>query len=255
VTRARPGTEPCRANPATAWVDLTLPITDGMPSYPGEPTARFQHYTTIERDQVAMASVGLFSQLGTHVDAPAHFIPGGRTVDELDLSDCIGEAIVIRLGPLEPGSVIEETLLEAHLDRLRGAARVILSTGWSSHAGSHQYFTNWPRLSLGAAHLLAGTGIRLLGLDTPSPGDDTNNVALHQLLLADNRIMVECLVNIDALPADRFTLICLPLPLVGLDGSPVRALASTAPLVFRTMTEEAGGSLCRAKLLSTPIPG
>jgi kynurenine formamidase len=204
-----------------------------MPAYPGEPTARFQPYTTIEHDRVAMASVGLFSQLGTHVDAPAHFIPGGRTVDELDLSDCIGEATIVRLGTLEPGTVITAALLEAHLDRLRAATRVILSTGWSRHAGTHRYFTNWPKLSPGAAHMLASSGIRLLGLDTPSPGDDTTNVALHQLLLSDNRILVECIVNVDALPADRCTFICLPLPLVGLDGSPVRALASAASLPLK----------------------
>jgi kynurenine formamidase len=229
VTSSDQGSRRSAAN-RPALIDLTLPIADGMPAYPGEPTARFLPYATIEHDQVAMASVELFSQLGTHVDAPAHFIPGGRTVNELDLSDCVGEATVLQLGVLEPGSVIGAAALELQLDRLQSSARVILSTGWSRHAGTSQYFQDWPMLSADAARLLAGSGIRLLGLDTPSPGDEATNVALHQVLLADDRLLVECLVNVEALPAGQFMLICLPLPLVGLDGSPVRALAATTPL-------------------------
>jgi kynurenine formamidase len=203
-----------------------MPIADGMAAYPGEPTARFQSFSTIEHNQVAMTSVSLFSQLGTHMDAPAHFIPGALTVDELDLRACVGDAVVVRLGNLAPGTVIECDVLEECRDLIEGADRVVLSTGWSRRVGTATYFVDWPRLSTSAARFFVESGIRLLGLDTPSPGDDTTNPALHQLLLAEDLLLVECLVNVDRLP-DRFTLICLPLPLVGLDGSPVRALATT----------------------------
>lgn len=207
-------------------IDLTMPLSDGMAAYPGEPSAAFTPFTTIARDRVAMASVNLFSQLGTHLDAPAHFIDGGTTVDRLDLGHCVGDAVVVRLGPLGPGTVIDAERLDAVRGQWDGARRVVLSTGWSRLAGTPAYFADWPKLSVEAAELLHGAGVAFTGLDTPSPGDDGSNVALHQVLLRDDCVLAECLVNVERLP-DRFTLICLPLPLVGLDGSPVRAVAVT----------------------------
>ncbi|GIH64128.1 cyclase family protein [Microbispora siamensis] len=205
-------------------VDLTMPLEPDMPAYPGEPSVRFTPFTTIERDGVAMASVGLFSQIGTHVDAPAHFVPGTRTVERLDLAKCVGPATMLRLGTLAPGSVIGASHLMPFGPRLGAGARVILSTGWSSRAGTASYFQDWPVLGEDAVHLLDEAGIDFLGLDTPSPGTDITNVRLHSLLFRREIVLAECLVNVDLLP-DRFELICLPLPLAGLDGSPVRAIA------------------------------
>jgi arylformamidase len=207
-------------------IDLTMPLRDGMPAFPGEPSATFTPFTTIAHDRVAMSSVAIFSQLGTHLDAPAHFIDGGTPVDQLDLERCVGAAVVIRLGEQAPGSIIEAADLDEHSDSWRSAERVILDTGWSRLAGTGNYFTEWPCLSMAAARRLHDAGVRFLGLDTPSPGDDASNVELHQILLADDGLVAECLVNVHRLP-DHFTLICLPLPLVGLDGSPVRAIALT----------------------------
>lgn len=205
-------------------VDLTMPITPGMAAYPGEPSASFDAYTTIENDDVAMASVTLFSQLGTHIDAPAHFVRGGRTVDQLDLARCVGEAVAIQLGPLEAGSLIDTALLETHRSMLETAERVIVSTGWSRRAGSPNYFRDWPEFTLESVEYLAEFDLLFVGLDTPSPGNDSNNQALHRVMFREEIALVECLVNVDELPA-HFELVCLPLPLVGLDGSPVRAIA------------------------------
>jgi kynurenine formamidase len=79
-------------------------------------------------------------------------------------------------------------------------------------------------LTQGAADYLASSDLKLLGLDTPSPGNDDSNVGLHRALLGAGIALVECLIGVHELPP-LVELTCLPLPLVGLDGSPVRALA------------------------------
>jgi kynurenine formamidase len=209
---------------STPIIDLTRPIRDGMSAYPGEPTAHFEAFTTIETDSVAMATVHLFSQLGTHVDAPSHFVAGGAGVEELDLNRCIGPASLVRLGDLPPGTRIDADRLRRHHATLEAADRVVLSTGWSKRVAAVSYFSNWPTLTEDAVGYLIERGLLLVGLDTPSPGTDATNVALHQALFAAEVVLVECLVGVADLP-DTFELICLPLPLVGLDGSPVRVVA------------------------------
>lgn len=215
------------------FVDLTIPIVDGMPAYPGEPTAHFRTYTTVSENGVAMASLDLFSQVGTHVDAPCHFEDGGSTVDQLDLARCLGRAVRVDLGVLDAGATIPVKSLTPHENVLGDprTRRVVLSTGWSRFVGSQNYFLDWPTLTLGAVEYLLKCGVELLGLDTPSPGNEETNPALHLSLFAKEVVLVECLANVTRLPAE-FTLICLPLPLVGLDGSPARVLAVLDPSVF-----------------------
>ena len=213
---------------AVSWsddiLDLTMPITDSMAAYPGEPTAHFESFTTVANDKVAMSTVHLFSQIGTHVDAPAHFIDAARSVDEIDLGRCMGPAAVVRLGTLAPGFEITAQLLATHDSVIAAHRRILLQTGWPVRAGRADYFLNWPTLAEDAIDYVVAHDIVLLGLDTPSPGTDATNAALHQALLAKDIVLIECLVNTDRLP-DSFELTCLPLPLVGLDGSPVRAVA------------------------------
>ncbi|WP_020501715.1 cyclase family protein [Sciscionella marina] len=204
-------------------IDLTMPIAAGMAAYPGEPGAAFTPFRTVDNDGVAMAHVQLFSQLGTHIDAPAHFLAGARTADRIELDRCVGPAHLIPLGPMAPGSVIGTETLREHAAVLAHAERLVFRTGWSARTGA-DYYRDWPVFTEEAIAYLASFGPRLIGLDTPSPGDEQTNPALHRRLFTQETALVECLVNVEALP-EQFELICLPLPLVGLDGAPVRAIA------------------------------
>jgi arylformamidase len=208
-------------NPARAEiVDLTMPISDGMDAFPGEPTARFTRFSTIDDGGIEMWDVDLFSQLGTHVDAPSHFIAGGVTVDALPLANGIGPAVVVDLAVDEP---ITAASLGGHEERVRAAQRVVLRTGWDVHLGTPSYWAGSPELSVEAAELLVSWKVTFLGLDVPTPShSDLHRV--HQVLLSAGVVIAECLVNTAAL-ADDFTIVCLPLPLVGMDGSPARIVA------------------------------
>lgn len=78
-------------------IDLTIPLTHGMDAFPGEPTASFTPFSTLNNGGVEMWNVTLFSQLGTHIDAPSHFLEGGSTVETIDLEACFGPATVLSL--------------------------------------------------------------------------------------------------------------------------------------------------------------
>jgi arylformamidase len=210
--------------PGLVIVDMTMPLSPGMPVYPGEPGVSFEQFTTIADDRVEMTTVHLFSQVGTHIDAPRHFVAGGGGVDEIDLRRCVGQAGVVRLRPLEAGTSISAGLLAEHEKILAAHQRVIFDTGWHARAGTPGYFRNWPTFERGAVDYLLRHGLLFVGLDTPSPGTDDTNADLHAALFRDELALVECLVNTHLLPA-TFELLCLPLPFVGLDGSPVRAVA------------------------------
>lgn len=202
-------------------VDLTMPIADGMDAFPGEPTARFSRFSSVDGETgIEMWNVALFSQLGTHLDAPRHFLPGGATVDALDLSRCIGPATVF---DHTAGPVVEPHHLAAREESLRRTRRVLVRTGWDTHLGTARYWTDIPELSVAAAEYLVDVGVVYVGLDTPTPSL-TDLHAVHRVLLGAGVVITECLINLAGLSPETW-LVCLPLPLVGLDGSPVRAIA------------------------------
>lgn len=204
-------------------VDLTMPISDGMDAFPGEPTARFTRFSSVDGDTgIEMWNVGMFSQLGTHVDAPRHFLSGGATVDAVDLRRCIGPATIID-HPVDAGPVIEPAHLAAEEEGLRRHRRVLIRTGWDARLGTADYWTGIPELSVAAAEYLVALGITFIGLDTPTPSFSDLH-AVHRVLLGAGAVITECLVNLGRLGNPTW-IVCLPLPLVGLDGSPVRAVA------------------------------
>jgi arylformamidase len=204
-------------------VDLTIPISEAMDAFPGEPTAHFTPFSVHAEGGIEMWSVDIFSQLGTHVDAPSHFIEGARTSDQLDLEAMIGEACVIDIQG-SSGHIVTIAELAPFRDAITRSRRVLLRSGWSTNVGTEAYWSDFPVLSLEAARFLTECGIRFLGMDTPTPSVlELHEV--HEELLAGGCIIAECLVNLGELAADHTFLVCLPLKLVGLDGAPSRIVA------------------------------
>ena len=208
-------------------IDLSHPITAGMPVYPGDPQVAVTTALNIDDDGAAVARLELGTHTGTHLDAPAHTIPGGRTVDQLDLTLLDGEACILPVQTDQTESLQEQQLdasdlrsLPAELPRI-----VCIATGWDQyfHAALREHH---PYLGLELAQELWRRGARVLGVDTLSP-DPTSKPAeflVHEFWLGNDGIIVENLRQLTELP-DRVHMTMLPLPLTGLDGSPVRAVA------------------------------
>ncbi len=204
--------------------DLTHPITSGMQTYPGDPSVTCTPALRIETDGVSVGRWGLGSHTGTHVDAPAHVIEGGRTLAEVDLQELCGEAIVLRVevGEGTPYGLPElgaNGALPARLPPI-----VIIDTGWAACFGTERALRH-PHLDGETAAELLRRGMHVLAVDTHSP-DPTHlesRIPVHRAVLGADGLVVENLTGLSAL-SPRTRVGFFPLRLGG-DGAPVRAVA------------------------------
>ena len=109
-------------------VDLTHAFVNGMPVFPGLPDPAFEPIANVEDDGYAMTSYRMLNHIGTHVDAPAHQIAGGDTLDEIGLERLVTDAVTIDVSHRDPhGAGARCAELEPHLDRVqRGRHRPLL---------------------------------------------------------------------------------------------------------------------------------
>lgn len=220
---------------STSFVDLSLPIEDGMITYPSSVHVPFEASVrgriSVEGRETRKFTMG--SHCGTHIDAMRHFLPGGATIDQLPLDQLVGPALLVDLGQRKPGSIIEEDELVPHLAR-NPVERVVLRTDWSRFWGTKQYYADWPSLSRACTQYLIERGVRLLAIDWPSPdpayfGEDCSlDCPNHKLLFEREIVLAEYLTNLDKLPPGDIFLIVAPLRLMGFDGAPARIMAKAS---------------------------
>jgi arylformamidase len=200
------------------YIDLTLPISPGMPFNPDHFPPEITSYAAIETHGWRASRLLLDSHLGTHMDAPCHFVAGASTLDQVGLDVLIGPAQVVHLGRVDE----QEALTPAFFPSIE-QERVLIHTGWAERAlHTPAYFKRYPFLTPEAGAYLAERGVRLVGIDCPSVDYDPGET--HVALLSRGTVIVENLVNLDRLPA-TCALMALPLPIKDGDGCPLRAVA------------------------------
>ena len=201
-------------------VDLSQPVGAGTPVFPGDGPVRV---TVLDQGSVNVSRIEFSVHTGTHMDAPFHFFSGAETIDRIPLDRCVGPARIVDLRGIAAGAEIRREHLATRPDSPLRAHAAILHTGWSKQWGAPRYFSEHPCLAADAAQLLVDCGVRLVGVDMPSV--DRAPYPAHQILLRAGVPIVENLTNLDAIGADLFQIVVLPLKLAGRDGSPVRAVA------------------------------
>lgn len=205
-------------------IDLTHPIAPGMPVYPGDPAPALRPVTVLGEVGYVTRELTLGSHTGTHMDAPAHMIPGGRTLDAFPADHFTGPALVLHL-PVGPGTVIAGAAPRAHARDIAAVDFLLLDTGWARRWGTDGYFVGYPVLHPDAAAWLATQDLKGIGIDTPSVDvHDAETFAVHHALLGVGMVIVENLANLGHLPS-RITFAALPLHLADADGAPARAVA------------------------------
>jgi len=166
--------------------------------------------------------VGAFSStchVGTHVDAPLHLDPDAPGVDGIPLERLIGPAEVVRVAGQGP-RVTRAELPEGWRPR---APRVLVATG-SHPADATVIGDGFRGLEVELVHYLAGCGTVLVGIDTPSVDPmASEDLETHHALAAAGMTWIEGLL-LDRAPAGLYQMVALPLPMVGADGAPVRAV-------------------------------
>ncbi len=221
-------------------VDLSLPVDERAPAYPGDPAPRLAPWATLARDGYRVTHLHLGSHQGTHLDAPSHFLEGGDDADAIPLATCVGPALCVHLGGKAPGDDIGVADIEPVACALTPGARLVLRTGWDRSWPAPEYFTDGPRLTEDLAAWLAARRLALLGLDlpTPHPWADVDG-RIHRRLLSAGTVLLEGLAHLERVPQGSFWLSALPLRLGGADASPVRAIGLVPEPAAETRAESA----------------
>lgn len=205
--------------------DISLPLAPGMFTWPGDPAFELERIARIEDgDGANVSRIAASVHLGTHVDAPRHFLADGKGADRLDLDALIGPALVLVLDGcdrIEAGhlrAAARDSLIPA------GTERLLLRTRNSQRREAGlPIFPDFCSLAPDAAEWLVANGMRLVGIDGPSIAPLDALEETHRSLLAADIVVLEGL-RLEGIARGCYTLCCLPLRLTDADGAPARAV-------------------------------
>ncbi len=206
-------------------IDLSHTLEPGMPYFPGTEPTVFSRPFTVASHGFAEQKISMLTHSGTHMDAPAHILENGATLEQLGLPHFVGSALVLDLSAL-PVQVIGVDDLRPFQNSLTGKDFALLHTGWGGHWGEAAYFRDYPVLSEEAALWLAAFKLKGIGVDAISfDAHDSSALPIHRIFLGRDIVLVENLVDLEHIPAGEFIFCCLPLKIADTDGAPVRAVA------------------------------
>lgn len=178
--------------------------------YPGDPTPWRTILQSIDHgDLYNLSAVQMCVHNGTHVDAPAHFLKDGKTVDKIGLPSFVGIAYVA-----EHDGILSAEDASAIMSRARtaeqNAARRILIKGNAE-------------VSLEAAEVFVQNDVLLVGNESQSVGPEDAPMAVHKTLLSHNIVLLEG-IRLSEVPEGVYLLSAAPLNITGAEGSPCRAV-------------------------------
>jgi len=202
-------------------VDISRPVGPATPVWPGDPPVSVEPVARLDAgDPAAVSRLVCGTHTGTHVDPPAHFLPGGATIDEVPLDVLVGPAVVA--GPAG-GERLDAAALAA-LDLPAGTTRLLLKSGAGGGAPAADPAAGlFGAVTADGAAWLVERGVALVGVDTLSIEPETGDYPVHRTLLGAGVVIVEGLDLAAVAPGD-YQLVCLPLRIAGGDGAPARAV-------------------------------
>ena len=209
-------------------IDLTLTISESIPSFPGSPKPQFISWSNLKEDGYNLELLFLSSHTGTHLDAPYHFVKNGLKINQIPLDRLIGKAILIKIKKTKNNAITKSDIIlfEKKNGKIPNKSSIFFFTGWQKNLQKKNYFTENPGLDISAAKYIASKKINLVGIDSPSidlGNDESFNV--HHIFSKNNILIVENLTNLKKIPSKEFNFTILPLKLKDATGSPVRAVA------------------------------
>ncbi|MCH7700502.1 MAG: cyclase family protein [Planctomycetes bacterium] len=198
--------------------DITPPITPNMPVWPGDtPLSREVLLDMSKGDNLTLSTLHATVHLGAHADGPNHYGVDGRSIDQQDLKYYLGPCQVIRVAAKRAVRISPDQITTTV-----SAPRVLLSTG--TYPDPSMFNEDFAGLATDLVDWLHERGVILVGVDTPSVDlFSSKDLPAHKRILAQDMAILEGLV-LTHVPEGEYELIALPLPLVGFDASPVRAV-------------------------------
>ena len=196
-------------------LDVSVPIRPGMPVWPGDPELELERVVSLAAGgALNLTRIAGTALLGTHVDAPVHFVDGAAGVEQLPLDVLVGPCLVVAAtgadGELQPDALASVPA---------GVQRVLFKTSNSELWSRPGFVEEHLSLSAAAAEEVVRRGIRLVGIDYLTIG----GIEAHRTLLRAGVVPLEGL-DLRGVEPGPYRLVCLPLKLVGADGAPARTV-------------------------------
>ena len=203
-----------------AIFDISIGIDENLPLWPGDPELRLHWAANIEQgDLVNLTELSMSIHTGTHIDAPLHFLPNGKPIDSLSLNVFVGEAQVVAI-PQDVNLITVDILQDVCEIN---AARILFKTKNSQLWETSKFQQDYVALEASAAQWLVDQGVQLVGIDYLSIAPFKDPAPTHEILLSNDVVIVESL-DLRSVEPGLYTLICLPLKLVGREAAPARAI-------------------------------
>ncbi|MDO8560397.1 MAG: cyclase family protein [bacterium] len=199
-------------------IDLTRSFGATAPVFPGDPPAILERIATIKEHGYTSHRIAASVHTGTHIDAPAHMLEGGKLLSDIGVERYFGRGVLVDARGM---TTVTATALK-NVELRRGDIVLVL-TGWSAQYGSQRYFSDYPEISPSFAQRLADAQVSLVGMDTPGP--DRPHYLVHKLLLSHNVLIIENLLHLEELlQTKEFEVAALPAHWEA-DAAPVRVVA------------------------------
>ena len=201
--------------------DVSVPIKNNMLVWPGDSGVEIKILATVKKDGIGESRFSFGSHTGTHIDAPSHFLDTDLSVDKISPEKLIGDCRVIDLTNLKKQEI---SIKDISGFSIKKGERILLKTGNSSLLFGKEFPKNYVYLSLEGAQFLADKKINLIGADFLGIEKKGNpNHPTHKVLLGAGIVLVEGL-DLRETPEGSYKIFCLPLRVVGADGSPARVM-------------------------------
>ena len=203
-------------------VDISLPISPQLPVWPGDPPVEIEKLSSIvDGADANVSKISCGVHMGTHVDAPYHFIDSGQGIEMLALEVLIGPALVLDLIGTD---TIDRQALEGQ-EIPNDVERLLFKTRNSMYwaTGVKSFQEDFVAVDESGAEWLVEQGIKLVGVDYLSVAPFHAGVPTHQTLLRHGVVIVEGL-DLSSAAAGSYDLACLPLKIIASDGAPARAV-------------------------------
>jgi len=203
------------------WIDISVPLREGMLSWPGDaPFERRLALTIQSGSECNLSELSLTAHTGTHIDAPLHYLPAGLAIDAMPIAATLGRARVIQIQDPERIRIAE--LEQCNLSR---GERVLFKTRNSELWRTADHFeSQYIFIPPETAQFLAGRGLQTVGIDYLSVGGPgPEGAETHRILLSAGVWIIESL-NLENVEPGEYELVCLPLRIAASDGAPARAV-------------------------------
>jgi len=197
------------------YVDLTMLINENTPIFPGDQKPTFEQIAIFENDGWNEHRFTLNSHFGTHIDFPYHMIQNGKTQDDFALESLIGTGKLI--------DVRGQIKIHASLSGVKQGDTLLFLTHNSQEKNAEKYFKSYPVMTEELANEIIKRKVKIVGIDSWTP--DACPFPIHKLLLSNGVLIVENLVNLQALLNQKFKVFVAPLRMDLFDGCPARVFA------------------------------